>query len=211
MSERILYLHGFASGPGSKKAQYFRRRFAEIGVNLEVPDLAEDFENLTVTGQLEVIRRAANGEPVSLMGSSLGGYLAALYAARHRETRKVMLMAPAFCFPRRWRQSLGEEKFAEWERTGYLPVHHYGRNAPSRVSFELIRDGGRYEDYPEVEQPCLIYHGRHDDTVPVEYSETFARQRPNVELHAVDSDHELINVLEPMWLRASAFLTQSGT
>ena len=52
--KRVVYLHGFASGPGSKKARYFSERLAECGVSLEVPDLAEgDFENLTVTGPVE--------------------------------------------------------------------------------------------------------------------------------------------------------------
>lgn len=213
MSRRILYLHGFASGPGSKKAQYFRSRFAEVGVNLEVPDLVEDgFENLTVTGQLKVVERLAKGDAVSLIGSSLGGYLAALYASRHAEAQRAVLLAPAFCFPTRWRQNLGAEKFDEWERTGFLPVFHYGEKAERRVSFNLIRDARQYPDYPGVHQPCLIYHGIHDDTVPAAYSRTFAEGRLNVELHTVDSDHELISVLEPMWLRASQFLlTQSGT
>jgi len=58
---RIIYLHGFASGPGSKKARYFTERLAECGVALEVPDLAEeDFENLTITGQLQVVDATVN-------------------------------------------------------------------------------------------------------------------------------------------------------
>lgn len=208
----LIYLHGFASGPGSKKAQYFRERFAGIGIDLVIPDLVEgNFENLTVSGQLEVVRRIAAGAPVTLIGSSLGGYLAALYASRHAETKRVVLLAPAFCFPRRWRENLGSAKFAEWERTGYLPIFHYGEKAERRVSFELIRDGARYEDYPAVSQPCLIYHGIHDATVPVEYSRTFAQGRGNVELHEMDSDHELINVLEPMWEGIRRFVTPAGT
>ncbi|MDX1983005.1 MAG: YqiA/YcfP family alpha/beta fold hydrolase [Bryobacteraceae bacterium] len=209
---RLIYLHGFASGPGSKKAQYFLQRFAAIGLTLEIPDLtAGDFENLTITGQLEVLTKLAAGGEVHLIGSSLGGYLAALYASIHPEATRAVLLAPAFCFPRRWRQNLGDEKFDEWERSGFLPVFHYADQTQRRVSFNLIRDASRYEDYPDVRQPCLIYHGIHDDTVPVEYSRAFAAQRPNVELHAVDSGHELINVLEPMWLRVRDFLTQSGT
>src|SRR3712207_248123 len=97
---RVLYLHGFASGPSSGKAQFFRARLAERGVQLEIPDLVEgDFENLTITGQLAVIERTARGDPVVLMGSSLGGYLAALYASSHPEVTKLILMAPAFYFP----------------------------------------------------------------------------------------------------------------
>jgi predicted esterase YcpF (UPF0227 family) len=39
----LVYLHGFASGPASTKAQFFRTRFAERGVELAIPDLAPDF------------------------------------------------------------------------------------------------------------------------------------------------------------------------
>src|SRR4051794_15180408 len=108
---RTLYLHGFASGPSSSKARYFHERFREIGVHLETPDLtAGDFENLTITGQLRVIEDSLKGEPARLLGSSMGGYLAALYAARHPETNGIVLMAPAFGFARRWPQSLGDAK-----------------------------------------------------------------------------------------------------
>src|SRR5437899_8000134 len=97
----IVYLHGFASGPQSSKAQFFRRKFAERGVTLRIPQLDEgDFEGLTISGQLGVIERAAAAAPVSLIGSSLGGYLGALYAARHPEVEWLVLLAPAFQFPR---------------------------------------------------------------------------------------------------------------
>ena len=74
---RILYLHGFASGPSSGKARFFRHYLEARGAQIEIPDLAAgDFEHLTLTGQLAVIERAANREPVALIGSSMGGYLA---------------------------------------------------------------------------------------------------------------------------------------
>jgi len=48
---RILYLHGFASGPSSSKARYFRGRLEAAGAHVEVPDLAAgDFEHLTLSG-----------------------------------------------------------------------------------------------------------------------------------------------------------------
>ena len=82
---RFIYLHGFASGPASKKARFFEERFAELGMGLEVPDLAEgNFTGLTMSGQLAVVERMAAGEPVSLIGSSMGGYLAALYRSAAR-------------------------------------------------------------------------------------------------------------------------------
>lgn len=205
--KRVLYLHGFASGPGSQKAQYFRRRFESLGMELEIPDLAErNFENLTITGQLRVIERAVGGRPVTLMGSSMGGYLAALYAARHEQVERMVLMAPALGFARRWPATLGEEKVEQWRRDGFLEMYHYGENRPAKVSYELLEDGARYEDFPHFEQPALIFHGAHDETVPVDYSREFAEAHPNARLEVLDSDHELLNVLDRMWEETERFV-----
>jgi len=199
-SMTVIYLHGFASGPLSSKAQFFRRRFAEYGVAIQIPDLNEgDFEGLTISRQLRAIERVADGEDVRLMGSSMGGYLAALYAARHPEVTKLVLMAPAFGFARRWPLKLGEERVAEWKRTGWLPVYHYGEKRERRVGYQLLEDGKQYEDYPRISQPALVFHGRQDDVVPAEYSEEFAARHPQVKLRLMESGHELINVFEEMW------------
>ena len=203
----LIYLHGFASGPMSGKAQFFRRRFEDLGVEMRIPDLSEGaFEELTITGQLGVIERIAKGDDVRLIGSSMGGYLAALYAARRPEVSKVVLLAPAFGFARRWPLTLGEEKVAGWRRTGWLPMYHYGDKMQRRVSYRLLEDAERYEDYPEVAQPALIFHGRKDDVVPVEYSEEFAKRHPRATLHIMDSGHELLDVLDEMWVEMRRFV-----
>jgi uncharacterized protein len=50
---RVLYLHGFASGPGSRKAGFFAAKLRELAFSVEVPDLAEGrFEHLTISRQL---------------------------------------------------------------------------------------------------------------------------------------------------------------
>jgi pimeloyl-ACP methyl ester carboxylesterase len=203
VTEAILYLHGFASGPSSSKARYFRER-----LDLEVPDLAAgDFEHLTITGQLGVIERAAAGRAVSLIGSSLGGYLAALYAARHPEVERVVLLAPAFDFSRRWNEWLGAEKMAEWRRTGSMEFFHYGENRNRALSYELIEDAGRYEPWPDFRQPARIFHGTHDDAVPAALSSQFAATHSNARLELLDSGHELLNVLDYLGDRIVEFLS----
>ncbi len=50
---RVLYLHGFASSPRSRKAEFFRENLAAEGLAMEALDLADrNFANLTLTGQL---------------------------------------------------------------------------------------------------------------------------------------------------------------
>ena len=89
---RIVYLHGFASSPQSSKARFFAAKFEALGVPFTAPELDEgNFEGLTISGQLKVIERAIAGDRVVLMGSSLGGYLAALYAARSVQVDRIWL------------------------------------------------------------------------------------------------------------------------
>jgi pimeloyl-ACP methyl ester carboxylesterase len=208
---RVLYLHGFASSPASRKAQLFRKRFADAGVDVEIPDLEEgSFRNLTIGGQLRVIERTLRGEPAHLIGSSMGGYLAALYAARHAEARCLVLMAPAFGFARRWAAQLGEKALDEWRRRGTLDVFHYAAGGPSPLDWGLMEDALRYEDEPKVEQPTLIWHGLQDDVVPVEASRAFAAHNSHVRLVEALSDHELTDVAERIAEEAVGFLLQGG-
>lgn len=207
---RLIYLHGFASGPQSSKGQYFRQRLAEMGHELELPELTEgDFEHTTLTQQLAFLDTLVGKGPAILLGSSLGGYLAALFAARHAERAPgVVLLAPAFGFARRWAESLGEDLVREWRERGWRPVFHYGEKRERRLSYDLLADGLQYEEFPDVRQPALVLHGRRDDAVDYRLSERFAEGRSNVELALYDSGHELLNVLQPVWERARDFLAR---
>jgi uncharacterized protein len=208
---RLIYLHGFASGPQSSKAQFIRARFAELGIHLEIPTLDHgDFENLTITGQLDVLAQVAGSEPVTLIGSSMGGYLAALFAARHPQVTKLVLMAPAFGFARRWTERLGDESLKRWKETGFLSVFHYGQHAERNLSYRLIEDAFRYEDEPGFAQPALILHGQNDETVPVGASIQFAAEHPNVRLEVLDSGHELLDVLDVIWDETRRFVLVTG-
>lgn len=208
---KVIYLHGFASGPGSKKARYFRERLGEIGIEMSIPDLASgDFEHLTITGQLEVIERETAGGPVCLIGSSLGGYLAALFASLHPEqVHKAALLAPAFSFASIFAASIGPERVDEWRRAGKLSIFHYGVGEMRNLGYRLAEDSLQYADFPDFKQPALIYHGSRDASVPVSLSERFSAGHPNVKLRVVDSDHELIDVLEPVSAGVIEFLNLS--
>jgi len=205
---RIVYLHGFASSPSSTKSQFFCRRFGELGVPFEIPWLDRgNFQTLTVTGQMEVIEAAIRDENVILMGSSLGGYLAALYAARHKNNvEKLVLLAPAFQFPSHWRERFSAAEFDHWKRTGARDFYHYGYKADQPLGYRFVEDSVQYEDEPDFAQPALILHGARDEVVPVGVSQQFAAGHPNVTLKVVASDHALTDVLEILWAETAAFL-----
>ncbi len=203
----VLYLHGFASSPHSRKAQFFRDKLAAEDLGMEALDLAQgDFAGLTLSGQLGVVERAAAGKAVVLIGSSMGGYLAALYAARHPEVARLILLAPAFCFHSLWEKELGPERMAEWRENGTIPVFHYGEGRQMDLSYGLMEDAKNYEDYPDVAAPCLVFHGVNDPVVPITLSHTFARGRCNVRLVELHSGHELTDVLDAIWKESKPFL-----
>jgi len=210
---RVVYLHGFASSPQSTKARFFERKFSEAGVPFEAPALDRGkFEKLTITGQLKVIdqavsRTAAGGDAVVLMGSSLGGYLAALYADDHpRAVDRLVLMAPAFGFLERWKKRFSPQEVAEWKRQGWTPVFHYGTRTERRLGYRFLEDAARYPAAPDFHQRALILHGRNDDVVPSQGSYDYALDHAHTRLVLLDSGHELTDVMEEMWRETAAFL-----
>src|SRR6188474_1713610 len=77
--EHVIYLHGFASSPGSLKATRFGHELRQRGIGYDCPDLNQPaFETLTVTRMLDQVKTAIDAAqaPVALVGSSLGAFVA---------------------------------------------------------------------------------------------------------------------------------------
>jgi pimeloyl-ACP methyl ester carboxylesterase len=204
----VLYLHGFASGPLSTKGQYLQRQFGKAGIAVHQPDLAEgDFPRLTVTRQLETARKAAAQlRPSLVIGSSLGGYVAALLAAgRPRLVPAVVLLAPAFNFARRWAERLGEPQMAAWKECGACEVYHYGEKRDLPLRYGFYEDALEHPPFPTFSQPCLMLHGRRDDVVDATQSIDYAQGKSNIRLEILESDHALTDVLDEIWVRVCEF------
>lgn len=204
----MIYLHGFASGPTSSKAQSFRRRFAELGVDLEVPALDEgDFEHLTIARMLEVVagRLSDVKAPRVLIGSSLGGYLSVLHAARH-PVEALVLMAPAVDFHSRLVDRHGQAALDDWRRTGFTEVDHYVHLRPMRLGAGFLDDAARHDPRPQVSTPTLVFQGRRDDVVPLPAVEEWVAQQPSAELVVLDDDHSLTASIDEILGRTVDFL-----
>lgn len=156
----LIYLHGFASSPGSNKAQRFAEALALRGQPVQIPDLNEgDFRGLTISRQLALLDRlTARADPgsVVLIGSSMGAYVAALFAARSERVAALALMAPAFDFFNRWEERLSPEAWDLWRRRGAIPVLHHGTEQPEEIGFGLALDAKLHPSFPEVSVPTLV-------------------------------------------------------
>lgn len=196
---RVLYLHGFASSARSTKAAYFEQWFASLRVPFRCPDFNEpDFKSLTMTRMLRQLETELTGDgssasPATLIGSSLGGTLAILAAARFADrVDRVVLFAPAVMFAKPGHHLLPPQRIEEWRRTGTLQFFHYAYGEERPLDFAFYDDSLRHDALDaSFGQPTLVFQGVRDASVDYRTVEEFAHARPNVALTLLDDDHQL--------------------
>ena len=211
----VIYLHGFASGITSGKATYLGQRLRAHGVEVETPDLnLPDFSTLTITRMLRQVRELLDTarEPVTLIGSSLGGFVAVNAAARWpQRIRNLVLMAPALDFGRARQghrtDAWSADVIANWKASGSMQVFHFGYGRIMSIRYDLYEDTQRYDAFhADVKMPILVFQGRKDTVIDPAVVEEWWRSRPNVELHMLDDDHQLASSLPTIWEQLAAFL-----
>jgi len=122
----ILYLHGFRSSPKSFKACVLRARLAALG-RLDdwwCPQLpVSPLDTIALAETLAAQALAADSNaPISLIGSSLGGFFATHLAEKHGW--RAMLLNPAVVPQRDLSSYVGEQPL--WHGSGSIVVepHH---------------------------------------------------------------------------------------
>jgi pimeloyl-ACP methyl ester carboxylesterase len=209
MAPPILYLHGFASGPGSAKGKALEELFRGIGVALHRADLTpgpEGFERSTPRTMLAEAERLLDATGArAVMGSSLGGYLAAVLASRRASVERLVLLAPAFRLFERWQARLAPEQEAAW-RAGGLWVDHFATGTRRRLAWAFMEDAATLPAFPEVRVPVLCIAGKRDETVPLEDVAAFVERTPGARLVALDDGHELVASVPRIFEEARGFL-----
>ena len=194
-----IYLHGLSSSAGSAKGAHLAAVFAARGHQLSLPDLnLPSFERLDVDAMLAAVTQAADaiapgGEAVRLVGSSLGGWLAARWASiNFARVDRMLLLCPAFHMQEHWPRILGAERVASWESRGemLLPDH---TGSPRPVHWGFVASHARHPTAPAPPCPTRVLHGRADPVVPVESSRRWTSAHPHlVTLRELEDDHALM-------------------
>lgn len=198
---RYAYLHGLGSSARSRKGVALERAFASRGLTLELPDLNRpSFALLDHAAMLAAVddmdALEPHGPPWRLVGSSLGGWVAARWAElRPDRVDRLVLLCPGFDLPDRWPDVIGAEQMARWEREGALALAD-ATGALVDVHWGFMESARRQPATPEVPCPTLILHGVRDEIVPIEQSRRYAAARPHVRLIELDDDHPLTDSVD---------------
>ncbi|ACY16596.1 YqiA/YcfP family alpha/beta fold hydrolase [Haliangium ochraceum] len=199
-THRYAYLHGLGSSPRSHKGMALERAFAARGLDFERPDLNRPsfalLDHDAMLSAVDDMDAHTSGGPWCLVGSSLGGWVAARWAERHPErVARLVLLCPGFHLGERWPDVIGAEQMARWEREGALAMAD-AQGAMVDVHWGFLESARRQPEAPAVPCATRIVHGVRDTVVPVEFSRRYARDHAHVELVELDDDHSLVDSTE---------------
>lgn len=156
----VLYFHGFASSPQSRKVAPLREILNDV--ELVVPDMnVPTFATLDWPAMVDrAVAIARRTGPDLLVGSSLGALLTLEVAAAGIEAPIVMI-APALGVARRWTEVLPE--------TDPVHVYNHGTDREEPIHRAFFEQMSRLEiDRKPPPVPVTVLMGRRDESVPFE-------------------------------------------
>ena len=172
----VILCHGMESNKGSDKLVFLGQALAQRGLlvlrfDFAVAGPSGKFEEITYSGEVDDLRSAfsfmctRHRGRIALFGSSMGGTIALLFAAQHRDIATVVTIAAPVHPERFVSRLLTPAEVQRWRETG----HTFYRG--QRLNLALLEDLEKI-DVPEAARritcPVLILHGDRDEVVPVE-------------------------------------------
>lgn len=184
-SAAAILCHGMESSKESEKLVALGRALAQKGVLALRFDFAcagesnGKFEEITYSGEVLDLKAAFNhirqypARNIGILGSSMGGTVALLFAAEEPRVANLVTIAAPFHPEKITDKLLTREEVENWRRLGHILYH--GR----RINVSLL-DDLKQIDVPgaakKISCPVLILHGDADETVPVEEAEELYAQ-----------------------------------
>ncbi|MFX1516800.1 MAG: YqiA/YcfP family alpha/beta fold hydrolase [Promethearchaeota archaeon] len=218
---QIIYLYGFASGPLSNKAQFYKDKFSFSGIPFDIYDYVPDedsFTNMKLSVLIDNLHTNIENnysveEELILFGSSFGALISTLFPFFHpNRIAKLILMAPALGFSAQRLVKIHNIPLGLWKKKGNIPVFHfrYEQEIPLGYSFyeDLLNNPPPKIKKLRIDVPTLILHGKFDDVVPLSWSQQFVEINPKATLHILDGNHQLLDQKEVMWKLVEEFLNR---
>lgn len=172
------------SGSKSKTWDKFTNELLKFGIGTFVFDFSGQGYSKGDVGQLTPLTGAKeldvaisftrnlpsiNKKKIGVIGSSFGGNVALISAARNSGIKVLALKSPVSDYCEVRRIQIGEEGIELWKKKGY-----YDFDFGVRSSYRFYADSASVNIYKlahSIRIPCLIVHGDADTEVPVDQSQ----------------------------------------
>lgn len=160
--QKLFYIHGYQSSPESNKGRLFKEILNATAIKYRDGKP----ENLVISKCLKNIsNKIKNIENVVLIGSSLGGFLAAETALTHSNVKKLILLNPAI-----------------------IPIstkYNKFNDVPKSI-FEDMKDIRLFKN--RIKGDITIIRGTEDEVIPDEWITQFAKYQ-KVTIILLNDDH----------------------
>lgn len=177
----IYYIHGYLSSPDGTKAILFNDILNAHPIKYRTCEP----EDLVINDCLQMIHKTIQDDvDVMLIGSSLGGFLAAKTALHHRSVKKMVLLNPALIPPP--------------VDVSQLP------DMPQRI-LQDMQDNDLFTK--KIQADILIVLGTNDMVVPNSWAISFATVQ-EARIHFLHDDHQFSQNLTYLPQIISEFFTQ---
>jgi dipeptidyl aminopeptidase/acylaminoacyl peptidase len=172
----VILCHGMESNKESYKLVLLSQELARHGLlalrfDFACAGAAGKFEEITYSGEVDDLQAAfafmrdRQAGKIAILGSSMGGTVALLFAAQQAGVATVVTIAAPVHPERFTSRLLTPAQAQEWRKTGHTFYHG------QRINVSLLHDLEKL-NVPaaarKISCPVLILHGDRDDVVPVE-------------------------------------------
>ncbi|HUF41465.1 MAG TPA: alpha/beta fold hydrolase [Verrucomicrobiae bacterium] len=217
----VILCHGMESNKDSEKLVFLGRTLAARGILAlrfdfsYAGEASGKFEDLTYSGEVEDLKaayalmRSRQDGKIAILGSSMGGTVALLFAGQQPEIAALVTVA-APLHPERFPQRiLTPAELRLWRERGFTIYNG------QRLNVSLLEDLERI-NLPEAARrircPVLILHGEADEIVPVaEAHELYACLNSDKRLSVLNgTDHRLSDpaIMQQAMAQAFDWLTE---
>ncbi len=153
------------------------------------------FKDYTLSDWVDDARRVLqlieDGPPLTLIGSSLGGWLAWMLGQEFSQVRQLVLLAPAFNMMGKHAKKISPSRREQWETTGWMPWADDALHKDFPLSWKWVEESEalwdqRFHSLRRV--PTTILHGLQDDVILPQGSWKFTEELLKVDTQFPNKD-----------------------
>lgn len=207
---QILFITGFLSKRWGNKSKALAQWCAEQGWGFCCYDVRGfgDSEGRFIDYTLSdwiadarlVLNSLKDGPPITIVGNSLGGWIAWLIAQECADIERLVLIAPAFNMMGLRAQSIAPERSHDWHTAGWMPWDDEPAHRDYPLAWKWVEESRAYwgRSFDQLRPvKTTILHGLQDTVILPQGSSKFAEELvardPSfpIELNLIPGDHRL--------------------